>query len=172
VLDDEVILIAVRHQQHPAIGRAMGRLMGDAHAAKIKAHVLAEGVIMVAGDVDDLCAALGLLEDAANDLIVGGRPVPALLDGPEVENVTDEIQPLAHDVLKKRRKLLGPHAAEAQMRIADENGSETGAHGVNSEKRLAQGAAVAGLDSVLNSNVHPRHHSTGSPLTQWQRLCS
>src|SRR3546814_2155626 len=67
-------------------GRSVDRLFPDLDAAEIHAGELAEHLVMIAGNIDDVGAALGALHHPADDGIV---PF-----GPRSEEHTSELQSL------------------------------------------------------------------------------
>src|SRR3546814_14932100 len=82
--DDRIEFVAVKDQQAPAVDGGMHRLFPDLDTAEIRACELAEHLVVIAGDIDDVRAALGALHDAADDRIVPPGPGKALLQLPAV----------------------------------------------------------------------------------------
>src|SRR3546814_5721311 len=79
----------------------MHRLFPDLDTAEIRACELAEHLVVIAGDIDDVRAALGALHDAADDRIVPLGPVKALLQSPAVDDVADQVEDIAVDVIEE-----------------------------------------------------------------------
>jgi hypothetical protein len=129
VADDEVELIAVGDEEAAVVGGDVGGLAGDLDAAEGEADETARGLVVVAGDENDACAVLGLLEDAVDDAVVGLGPVPALLEAPHVDDVADQVEGVAVDAFDEASGLAGAGAAGAHVEVADEDGAETGFDG-------------------------------------------
>ena len=119
VLDDQVVLVAVGDEELLAVGGGVLGVGLDVDPAEGHVDELPRGVVVVAGGVDDLGAARGVLEDAADDVVVLGRPVPAGPEPPAVDDVADEVELLTADLLQEARQVLGPSALGAQVRVAD-----------------------------------------------------
>ena len=128
VAHHEIELVAVGDEQAPAVGGLVqgGQLEPD--AAELHARELPCRVVVVARDVGDLGAALGKLEQATDDTVVLGRPVPAGLETPHVDDVADEVEAIALDLLEESREILGPAAGRAEVGVADPDRPEAGSH--------------------------------------------
>src|SRR3546814_4930796 len=76
-------------------------------------------LVVIAGDIDDVRAALGALHDAADDRIVPLGPVKALLQSPAVDDVADQVEDIAVDVIEEIER-SEEHTSELQslMRIS------------------------------------------------------
>src|SRR3546814_3351008 len=64
--DHRVEFVAMENQQLAAVGRSVDRLFPDLDAAEIHAGELAEHPVMIAGNIDDVGAALGALHHPAD----------------------------------------------------------------------------------------------------------
>src|SRR5690242_2694932 len=78
VEDHAVELVPMKDQELSSVGGLVDRLVDELDAAEVEADIAAERFVMVAGHVDDSGAVLGLLQHAADDVVVPRRPVPAL----------------------------------------------------------------------------------------------
>ena len=121
-LDDAVELVAVQDQQATAIGGLVNRLAQDLDVAEHHAVVVAEQVVVIARDVDDARAVLGLAEDRADDVVVGLRPEERLAQAPHVDDVADEVERFGLDRAQEVQQVSGAAAAEAQVDVRDEHG--------------------------------------------------
>src|SRR3546814_10317637 len=74
---------------------------------------------MVAGDIDDARAALRALQHAPHHVIMLGRPEMPLLEPPAVDDVADEIERLAIDMVEEIDKHRGVATARAAVDVAD-----------------------------------------------------
>jgi hypothetical protein len=97
----------------------VNRLGHQLDAAEIEPDITAEGLVMVAGYVDDARAVLCLFEDAAHDIVVARRPVPALPQLPAVDDVPDQVERLAIDRFQEVEQQLGVAARGSEMRVGD-----------------------------------------------------
>src|SRR3546814_9393945 len=104
--DDRIEFVAVKDQQASAVDGGMHRLFPDLDTAEIRACELAEHLVVIAGDIDDVRAALGALHDAADDRIVPLGPVKALLQSPAVDDVADPVEDIAVDVIDRKSTRL------------------------------------------------------------------
>ena len=71
----------MQDQQAAAVGRLVDRLAADLDVAEHHAVVVAKHAVVIAGDVDDARAVLGLAEDRADDVVVRLRPEERLAAG-------------------------------------------------------------------------------------------
>ena len=125
--------------------------------AEVEADEVAKRLIMIAGQIDYARAVLGFLKDAADDVVVSRRPVPAFAQLPPVDDVADQIQGLAVDCLEEIEQQLGLAASGAEMGV----GNEGGAHGEDrpvrlevhgSSIQLGAACAMARLSSTCRTN--------------------
>ena len=97
------------------------------------AAIVARHLVMIAGHIDDLGPFARHAQDLLHHVVVRLRPVPAALQLPSVEDVADQIEPVALDVADEVEQKLGLTAARAQMDVGDEDGpivanGDLGAH--------------------------------------------
>src|SRR3546814_8796336 len=76
---------------------------------------------MIAGDIDDAGAALRALQHAPDDVIMLGRPEMPFLEAPAVDDVADQIERLAIDMVEEVDQQIGVASARAEMDVADPN---------------------------------------------------
>src|SRR3546814_3874829 len=79
----------------------MHRLAPDLHTAEVEACELPQHLVVIAGDVDDMGAVLGPLHHTANDGIVPLWPVEASLHPPTINDVADQVERVAVDMVEK-----------------------------------------------------------------------
>jgi hypothetical protein len=120
---DAVELVAVDHQQCPAVGGLVDRLVGKFDAAEIEPDIIAERFVMVARHIDDARPVLGFLENAAHHVVMTRRPVPALAQLPAVDDVADQIEGLAIDRFQEIEQQLGIAAGGAEVGVGDPHGA-------------------------------------------------
>src|SRR3546814_1858936 len=100
-------------------GRSVDRLFPDLDAAEIHAGELAEHLVMIAGNIDDVGAALGALHHPADDGIVPFGPEVALLHPPAVDDVADQIERFRIDMIEKVDQQAIVAAARAAMDVGN-----------------------------------------------------
>ena len=72
---------------------------------------------MVAGHVDNFRADFRLAEDGTDHVVVSLRPVTALLQLPDVDDVADEVKRFAFRRLEKSQQRIGIAAPESEVHI-------------------------------------------------------
>ena len=113
--------------QDAAPGRGdVFRLGAEADAAHFEPEVQpgAEHLVVVAGDVGHLDAALRVSEDQPQHLVVLLVPMPGFPQFPTVDDVADEIHPLAADATEEVGQEIAACAARAEMDVGDEDGPD------------------------------------------------
>ena len=81
----------MKDEKFSSIGGLVNGFRNEGNPAKVEPDIIPEGLVMVSRDVDHVTAVLGFLEQRTNEIIVPGRPVPALAKLPTVDDVTDQI---------------------------------------------------------------------------------
>jgi hypothetical protein len=125
VAHDGVELVAVDDQKAAAVGGLVHRLVLDLHAAEADRHVVAQGLVVVAGNVDDVGALARLAQDLLDHIVMALRPIPGFLQAPAVDDVADQIERLGLVVLQEIEQQLGLAAACAKVDVGDPDGPET-----------------------------------------------
>lgn len=128
VLHDEVVLVAMSHEQTATIRKKVFRLGFDGDSTKFKTSVRAERLIMVARDIGDLRAATREFQQTADHLIVRCGPVPSLPQHPHVHNVAHEVDAFTSHALEECRQFVRATTTHAQMHIAEEYGAVVESH--------------------------------------------
>jgi hypothetical protein len=111
-------------QQLAPIHRAMHELAMDLEIAEHRAAEFAQVLVVIAGDVDDARALLGLAQDDAQHVVVFLRPEEALAHRPQVDDVADQKQIVDFDGFQKLEQQVGPAAARPQVHIGYEHRSQ------------------------------------------------
>jgi len=83
--------------------------------------VVARHFVVVARNINDLGPLARQPEDLLHHVVVGLRPVPAAGQLPAVEDVADQVEPLALDVADEVEQELGLATLGAQMDVGDED---------------------------------------------------
>ena len=119
VLDDPVVLIAMRDPQAPSVGSQMLGFKPDFDAAEELSVVLAGELIVVAWDIDDTRSLAYLAQQLLQHIVVGLWPVPALLQSPAIDDVAHQIHRIRIMAAKEIKKALGLTPCGAKMDIGN-----------------------------------------------------
>jgi len=117
---DDVELVAVHHQVAPALRRLVHDVGADLDAAEAKAGVVAQPLVVVAGDQHDARALAGAANELLDDVVVGLRPVRAAPHLPEVDDVADEVDGVGLAMPEEIEERLGLGGARAEVDVGDE----------------------------------------------------
>ena len=93
----------------------------DLDVAEHHAVVVAKHAVVIAGDVDDARALLGLAEDRADDVVVRLRPEERLAQAPDVDDVADQVERFGLDRAQEVEQVRGAAAPESQVDVGDED---------------------------------------------------
>ena len=107
-MDDEVAL---------AVGANVDGVFDHLDAAEMRAVVVAQELVVVAGDVEQARALARLPQELLHDVVVGLRPVPARSQLPAVDNVAHEIDRVGFVVTQEVEELVGLAALRAEMDV-------------------------------------------------------
>jgi hypothetical protein len=113
----------VRDEQPAAVGGLVHRFERQLDPAEVHARIVAQHLVVVAGDEHDAGAAVRHLEHAADDLAMRVGPVPALAQPPAVDDVADQVERLALDRAQEVHQHRGVAAARAEMDVGDPDGA-------------------------------------------------
>ncbi len=97
VAHHDVELVAVDDEIAPAVGSDMDDVALDGDAAEFQPAILAKGLIVIAGNEDQLGSLAHLAQELLQHVVVRLRPIDAALDAPEVDDVADQVD------LRRRR---------------------------------------------------------------------
>ncbi|MNO96293.1 hypothetical protein D3C76_879580 [compost metagenome] len=125
VTGDHIELVAVYHQQVPAVGGDVHGFVDQLDVAQDQLRIAAQEFVVVAGDVDHLGATLAHGQQAADDVGVRLRPVHAAAQFPAVDDVADQVDLVRVITLEELRQMLGLAIAGAQMHIGNPQGPHT-----------------------------------------------
>jgi hypothetical protein len=98
----------------------MNGVFHDVDAAKMGAVVVAQEFVVIAGNVDDPGALARLAQHFLHEVIVRLRPGPIGLQGPTVNDITDQINGFGIMAAQKIQQSFGLRAAGAKVNIGDE----------------------------------------------------
>ena len=119
IAGDHVELVAVDHQQAPSIGGDVLGLIDQLDIAQHQAGIAAQELVVVAGDVDHLGAALAHGQQAADHVAVALRPVHPAAQAPAIDDIADQIDAVGVIALEKGRQVFGLAIPGAQVHIGN-----------------------------------------------------
>ena len=117
VLDDAVELVAVQHQEAPAVGGDMDRFRQHDDAAEAVPGEVAEAFVVIARDVDDARALASLAQQFLDDVVVRLMPVPGAAHPPDIDDVADEIEVIGLGRPQEIEEKLGIAALGAEVNV-------------------------------------------------------
>ena len=102
-----VELVAMHDEVAPAVGADMDGVPLDGDAAELRAAIIAHGLVVIAGDEDEVVALAHAAEQLLQHVVMGLRPIGAALDAPEVDDVADEIDAVGVGVAEEVEEGFG-----------------------------------------------------------------
>ncbi|MNH11293.1 hypothetical protein D3C79_708020 [compost metagenome] len=117
VTGDYIELVAVNHQQAPAIGGQVLGLIDQADIAQHQLGVTPQEFVVIAGDIDHLGAALAHGQQAADHVGVRLGPVHAAAQLPAIDDVADQVDLIGLIALEELRQVLGLAIARSQVHV-------------------------------------------------------
>src|SRR5262249_25838407 len=124
MLDHHVEHVAMHHEIAPCIGGFMDRGLDDFDAAEMRSIVVAQKLVVVAGQINDSRTLARLAQEFLHDVVMMLRPEPAGAQLPAVDDIADQINGLGIVITQKLEKLSGLAAASAEMYIRDKQSAE------------------------------------------------
>ncbi len=162
--DDAVETVAMQHPEPLSRGGFVNGFVGDLDTAEQPARIIAGEFVMVARHEDHARAAIDLAQHFVDDVLLGGRPVPAALQLPAIDNVADQIERVAFVVDQEVGQGLGLAAARAQMGVGDEDGAVAGeARNVCPGLRWRRGTRRREVAQRILEPHHIRHRASPLP---------
>src|SRR5262249_31182148 len=124
VLHDEIEDVAVNDEVAAAVGTGMHGVFHDIDAAEMRAVIVAQELVVIAGDVDDLGTLARLAQHLLHEVVVRLRPVPVRLQRPAVDDIADQIDRVGIVAAKEIQQSVGLRAAGSEMNIGDEESAK------------------------------------------------
>lgn len=159
VFDDPVEFVAVQNEIAPAIGSDVDGVAHDRHPAEAAAGEVAEGFVMVAGDVDDAGSLARLAQKLLDDVVMFLAPIPSPLHAPTVYDVADEIEIVGLGVFQEVQQELGVTSTGTEMNVRNPDGAELHilplncVHTVSSLLSLNGTLSISGIDIYKTNNI-------------------
>ena len=98
----------------------MDRPVDELDLAEIGAEILAQELVMIARQHHHAGAALGLLHQQLDELVVDRRPVPGAGEAPAIDDVAHEVDRIRLVVLEEIDQLRDARRPHAEMHVAEE----------------------------------------------------
>ena len=124
VLHHEIEDIAVNDEIAPAVDAGMDGVLHDIDAAEMRAVIVAQELVVIAGDVDDLGALARLAQHLLHEVVVRLRPVPVGLQRPAVDDIADEIDGIGIMAAEEIQQSVGLRAAGSEMDVGDKQSAK------------------------------------------------
>ena len=120
-VDHVVELVAMENEIAEAGGAFVNRLAHHRDVAKAMPGEIAEILVVVSGNENDLRAFARLAHDFLDHVVVQLVPIPFLAQRPAVDHVAHEIEPFAFGFAQEIKQRRGLGAARAEVDIRDKN---------------------------------------------------
>ena len=123
MLDHVVKQVAMNDPEPQTIGCLVNIFRLDRYVTKVDAKILPGSLIMVARNVDNLCALACFSKQLLNHIVMFLWPVESFLQLPAINNITDEIKLVAVGMFQKMQERLRPRPWRPQVNVGDPNGA-------------------------------------------------
>src|SRR5262249_51491502 len=120
VPNHDIEKITVDHEVALAVGRNVDRVFDHFNAAKMRAVIVTQKLVVIARDVDHVRALARLAQELLYDVVVSLRPVPAAFELPAVDDVADEVDGVGIVVAEKIDQDFGLAAFGAEVDVGQE----------------------------------------------------
>ena len=118
--------IAVDEQETPTVGQFVHQFVDHFDVAENDAAIIAQRLVVIAGDEDDALAVTGPAQQLLDDRVLGLRPVDAAAHGPEIDDVADQESLLGGIFTQEIEQLIGLAGSGTEVDVRQENGSNLG----------------------------------------------
>ncbi len=117
VADDHVEEVAVNDKVAFAVGGGVDGILEHLDAAEMRTVVVAQELVVIAGNVEQAHAFTRLTQQLLHDVVVKLRPIPGGFKLPAVNDVTDEINCVGFVTAQQIEELVGLAAARSEMDV-------------------------------------------------------
>ena len=90
----------------------------------MRAVIVAQELVVVAGDVDDLGALARLAQHLLHEVVVRLRPVPARFQRPAIDDIADQVDRVGVVAAQEIEQSFGLRAAGPEMHVGDKQRAE------------------------------------------------
>src|SRR5262249_20633713 len=115
--DHEIEMIAVNDEIPPSVSCRVDGVLDDLDAAEMHAVIVAQKLVVIAGNVDDAHALARLAQELLHHALVRLRPIPARAQLPPVADVADEIDRIGVVVAQEVEQPIGLAAFGSEMHV-------------------------------------------------------
>ncbi len=119
VLHHEVEDIAVNDQVTPAVDTGMDGVLDHIDAAEMRAVIVPQELVVIAGHVDDLGALARLAQHLLHEVVVRLRPVPVGFQRPAIDDITDEVDGVGIMDAEEVQQPFGLRSACTEVDVRD-----------------------------------------------------
>jgi len=74
-----------------AVDALMHQTVDDLDHAEVRAEIIAQEFVVIAGEIDNARALAALAQDLLDDVIVRLRPIPRPFQAPAIDDIADQI---------------------------------------------------------------------------------
>ncbi|MGY3290466.1 hypothetical protein ACVWWP_003533 [Bradyrhizobium sp. LM3.6] len=120
VLHHEVEDVAVDDEIALAVHAGVDGVLDDVDAAEMRAVIVAQELVVIARDVDDLGALARLAQKLLDQVVMRLRPMPARFQRPAVDDVADEVDRVCIMEAQEVEQKVGLRTAGSEMNVGDE----------------------------------------------------
>lgn len=120
---DLIEFVAMQEEETASVGKLMHDFPDDAYVAKGDAKVIAQGLVMIAGDEDDAFAMARPAQDLLHHRVLRLGPDNMAAHGPKIDDIADQEQVFRLRLAQKPQQRIRLTGTGAQMDIGDEDGS-------------------------------------------------
>ena len=117
---DQIEHVAMHDQIALAVGGYVDGVLHHFDAAEMRAVIVAQEFVVVAGNVDQPRALARLPQQLLHHIVMCLRPIPRRAQGPAVDNVADQIDRVGFVMAQKIEQFVGLAAARSQMHVGNE----------------------------------------------------
>ena len=117
-------IVAVDDQIAAAVRAFMDRRLHYLDAAKMGAVIVAQELVVIAGEINDARALARLAHELLHHVVVRLRPIPARSQLPAVNDVPDQIDRFGIVVAQEVEEAFSLAASRAEMNIRNEESTE------------------------------------------------
>ena len=127
-----------------AVGAVVDCVLHHLDAAEMRAVIVAQELVVIAGHVDDARALARLAQQLLHDVVVRLRPVPGRAQRPAVDDVADQIDGVGFVLAQEIEQLVGLAAARAEMHVGNEKRAKPSRGVLRHDTTISNGIFMCG----------------------------
>jgi hypothetical protein len=134
----------VNDEEALAVDASMHGVLDHVDATEMRAVIVAQELVVIAGDVDDLRPFPRFPQHLLHEVVVRLRPVPVRLQRPAIDDIADQVDHVGVVCAEEIEQLVGLRAAGSEMDIGDKQGAKAPlrtlfTHNITSHARALNG---------------------------------